>query len=195
MCLYLFRSKTFPRGEQTCRLSDRERSPLERRRQHVLSTFTRYKNKRHHTLLFGGIRFFSLLKFSSKISSPSLLLRQRRITQLSPLIAEKYYVQRISPISSTIVSSMFHVCVTISTEKRWQVVSRLEERSKHECWKFGIYHSLGGQPSYTLESTTKLKRSADNKSDIVILRLRLSFNPSWALTRSCRATGLSNLLL
>lgn len=99
-------------------------------------------------------------------------------------------------LSALLLYLICSTCVCNDFYREIEVVSRLEERSKHECWKFGIYHSLGGQPSYTLESTTKLKRSADNKSDIVILlRLRLSFNLSWALTRSCRATGLSNLLL
>lgn len=121
MCLYLFRLKIFPRGEQTCRLSDRERSPLERRRelQHVLSTFTRYKNKRHHTLLFGGIRFFffssqiffkniiSLSSSTSTKNNSAVTSNRRKILCTKDFAYQLYYCILYVP----------RVCVTISTEK------------------------------------------------------------------------------
>lgn len=185
-CPFLFRSKAFSRGEQTCRLSDRERSPLERRRelQHVLSTFTRYKNK--HTLLFrrnsflfsSQIFFKNIISLSSSTSTKNnsaITPNRRKILCTKDFAYQLYYCILYVP----------RVCNDFYRET---MRSDLEVRSKHERWKFGIYH-------YSFGSATKWKRSADNKSDIVILRLCLSFNPSWALTRSCRATGLSNLLL
>lgn len=159
----LFRSKAFPRGEQTCRLSDRERSPLERRRepQHVLSTFTRLQKQtlpyialRRNSFLFSSQIFFkniiSLPSSTSTKNNSAVTPNRRKILCTKDFAHQLYYCILYVPR----VRNDFY---GETMRSGFAVGGEIEARVP---WKFGICHSLGGNRSllYTLESATKLKK-------------------------------------